>query len=63
MDLEEAGLCTTFEGALFHSELLDECQMYERWINLDMIECLWYMLQKEKEKVPPLLQCQFVTIA
>ena len=61
MDLEEAGLCTTFEKALFHPPLRDERNMYERWINLDMIECLWHMLQKEKGKVPPLLLCWFVT--
>ena len=61
MDLKEAGLCTTFEGALFHPPLGNERNTYERWINLDMIECLWHMLQKEKEKVLPLLLCQFVT--
>ena len=57
IDLEEGGLCTTFEEALFHPPLGDE-----RWINLDMIEHLWHMLQKEKKKVPLLSQCQFVTL-
>ena len=50
------------EEALFHPPLGDERNTYGRWINLDVIEHLWHMLQKEKEKVPLLLQCQFVTL-
>jgi len=60
MDLEEAGLSGTFEHALFHLPLGGEVNVYKRWINLDMIECLWYMLQKEKEKVLPLFAMRFV---
>ena len=44
MDLEEASLCTTFKWVMFHSPLGDEANIHERWINLDMIKCLWYML-------------------
>ena len=60
LDLEEVGLAHTMENLLYTILLkceaaLGECPtdeaLFERWSNLDMIDCLWWMLQEEKTKV------------
>ena len=35
---------------------------FERWSNLDMIDCLWWMLWEEKAKVGFFLDVLFVNI-
>ena len=53
LDLEEVGLAHTMESLLYTIPLkceaalgvhLTDGQSYERWSNLDMIDCLWWML-------------------
>ena len=53
LDLEEVGLSHTMENLLYTIPLkceaaLGECPtdeaLFERWSNLDMIDCLWWML-------------------
>ena len=61
LDLEEVGLSHTMESLLYTISLKCEAALgvhptdeasYERWCNLDMIDCLWWMLREEKTKVP-----------
>ena len=56
MTLEEVGLAHTMENLLY--TIPQKCEatlgshptdiaLFERWSNLDMIDCLWWMLQEE----------------
>ena len=65
MDLEEVGLAHMMENLLYTIPLKCEAALgdhptdqasFERWSNLDMVDCLWWMLHEEKTKVP-LWQC------
>ena len=60
LDLEEVGLSHTMESLLFTIPLKCKAALgahptdgasYERWCNLDMVDCLWWMLREEKTKV------------
>ena len=63
MDLEEVSLAHTMENLLYTipqkceaalGEHPTDIASFERWSNLDMIDCLWWMLQEEKTKVQTL---------
>ena len=60
LNLEEVSLSPTMESLLY--TIPQKCEValgvhstdtasYERWCNLDMIDCLWWMLREEKTKV------------
>ena len=60
LDLEEVGLAHTMENLLYTIPLKCEAALgerptdealFKRWSNLDMIDCLWWMLREEKTKV------------
>ena len=60
MELEEVSLAHTMENLLFtipqkcEAALGDhptDAASFERWSNLEMIDCLWWMLRAEKTKV------------
>ena len=60
MDLEEVSLAHTMESLLYTIPLKCKAALgehptdtasFERWSNLDMVDCLWWMLREEKTKV------------
>ena len=68
MDLEEVGLAHTMENLLYTipqkceaalGEHPTDVASFERWSNLDMVDCLWWMLRAEKTKVRVLVVYQF----
>ena len=68
MDLEEVGLAHMMENLLYTipqkceaalGEHPTDVASFERWLNLDMIDHLWWMLREEKSKVQVLVVYQF----
>ena len=71
MDLEEVGLAHMMENLLYtippkcEAALGDhptDAASFERWLNLDMIDRLWWMLRQEKTKVRVLVIYQFAIL-